>query len=227
LAKVIRITDKRVVKVFDPEPWKDAGINCGVYFVVMLITVILDRLYPFTTKLTCMLVVVPYLLILAFVLGRRFMQRPEFPMGSPVGAISSFAMVWAGIFFISIFFAYNNGLFSPLTLVGKLKHFGTILEEPVAQELLFRGALLTSLQQTQLGQLAEFRAEACALAGAVIFAVLHAIIFAVAGFSFADVVMTGVTAFLLSSVYGWIYLKTENVWYGVFLHMLINFGRWG
>jgi len=227
LAKVIRITDKRVVKVIDPEPWKDAGINCGAYFLVMLITVILDRLFPFKTAVTCLLVIVPYLLIFMFTLGRRFMQRPEFPIGNPVEVLIRFAFIWAGVFLVAAFIAYNNGLFSPLTVVGKLKHFGTILEEPVAQEFLFRGALLTSLQQTKIGKLAEFRTEACTAAGAVISAVLHAIIFAVAGFSFMDVIMTGVTAFLLSLVYGWIYLKTENVWYGVFLHMLINFGRWG
>lgn len=227
MAKVIRISDKRVVKVVDPEPLKDAGINCGIYFAVMLTTVVLDRLFPFKTALTCVLVSVPYLLVLGFILFRRIMHHPEFPMGSPIAAIARFLLPWAGLFFVSLFFAYDNGMFSPLTVVGKLKHFGTILEEPIAQELVFRGALLTSLQQTQLGQLGSYRAEACALAGALIFAVVHAIVFAVAGFSFPDVVMAGLTSLMLGTVYGWIYLKTENVWYGVFLHTLINFGRWG
>ena len=227
MAKVIRFSDKRVVKVIDPEPWKDAGINVGAYFALMLTAVILDRIFPFKTAVTCLLVTVPYLLVLGFILWRRHMQRPEYQVGNPVTAVAKLMFVWAGVFLISVYFAYNNGLFSTLTIVGKLKHVGTILEEPVAQEFLFRAALLTSLQQTRLGDLNEFRNEACAAAGALIFALVHAIIFAVAGFSFSDVLMTGVTAFLLGSVYGWIYLKTENVWYGVFLHMLINFGRWG
>jgi len=227
LAKVIRISDKRVVKVADPKPWPDAGINCGVYFGVMLITVILDRLFPFTTPLTCVLVVVPYLLLTVFILWRQLLQRPEFPMGSPVAAVLRLMLVWAGAFLIAAILAYNNGLFRPLTLVGKLNHVGTILEEPIAQELIFRGALLTSLQQTQLGKLASYRIEATAVAGAAIFAVIHAIVFATAGFTFSDVVLTAATALIMGSLYGWIYLRTENVWYGVFLHMLINFGRWG
>ena len=227
MAKVIRISDKRVVKVATPEPWKDAGINCGVYFGITLLTVILDRLYPFKTALTCVLVSVPYLLILAYILVRRMMQRPEFPVGNPAAAIAPYLLAWAGVFLVSAFFAYNNGLFMTLTLVGKLKHFGTILEEPIAQELVFRGALLTSLQQTQLGDLEAYRAEVCAVAGAAIFSLLQMIVFAVAGFSFGDVLMTGITSLMLGTLFGWIYLKTDNVWYGVFLHMLINFGRWG
>lgn len=227
MAKVIRISDKRVVKVATPEPWKDAGINCGVYFGVMLLAVILDRLYPFKTALTIVLVSVPYLLVLAFILVRRMMQRPEFPVGTPMNAIAPYMLAWAGVFLVSVFFAYNNGLLMTLTVVGKLKHFGTILEEPFAQELVFRAALLTSLQQTQLGELEAYGAEVCAVAGAAIFAILEVIIFLVAGFSIGDVLMTGVTSLMLGTVFGWIYLKTENVWYGVFLHMLINFGRWG
>jgi len=227
LAKVIRISDKRVVKVIDPEPLKDAGINCGVYFGVMLIAVILDRIFPFKSALTSVLVVVPYLLVLGFILWRRIMQRPEFPVGKPLDAIFPFILVWAGAFFISILFAYSDGLFSPLTLVGKLNHIGTILEEPVTQELVFRAALLTSLQQTRLGEMVFFRVEVSVLAGAGIFAFLHAIVFATAGFSFSDVMITGMMSLILSSIYGWIYVKTENVWYGVFLHALINFGRWG
>lgn len=227
MAKVIRISDKRVVKVIDPEPWKDAGINCGTYFGVMLLAVILDRIFPFKTALTCVLVLVPYLLVLGFILWRRHMQRPEFPMGNPLEAILPFFLIWAGAALVALIFAYNDGLFSPLTLVGKLNHIGTILEEPVAQEFVFRGALLTSLQQTNLGKMVFYRVEVSVLAGAATFAVLHSIVFAAAGFSFSDVVITGLTSLILSAVYGWIYLKTDNVWYGVFLHTLINFGRWG
>ena len=227
MAKVIRISDKRVVKVMTPEPWQDAGINCGVYFGVMLLAVILDRLFPFKTALTCVLVSVPYLLVLAFILVRRMMQRPEFPVGNAMNAIAPYLLAWAGVFLVSVFFAYNNGLMMTLTLVGKLKHFGTILEEPFAQELVFRAALLTSLKQTQLGELEAYSTEACAVAGALVFSIVQAIIFLVAGFSFGDVVMAGITSLLLGTVFGWIYLKTDNVWYGVFLHMLINFGRWG
>lgn len=227
MAKVIRITDKRVVRVVTPEPWKDAGINCGVYFGVMLAAVILDRFFPFTTSLTRVLVTVPYLALLGFILWRRHMQRPEFPIGQPMDAIMPFVLIWAGAFFIAVIFAYNDGLFSPLTTVGKLNHIGTILEEPVVQELVFRGALLTSLQQTQLGEMVFYRIEVSVLAGAGVCALLHAVVFAAAGFTFSDVLITGLTSLILSTAYGWIYVKTENVWYGVFLHALINFGRWG
>jgi membrane protease YdiL (CAAX protease family) len=216
-----------VVKVFKPEPLQDAGINCGVYFVVMLATVILDRLYPFKTALTCVLVIVPYLLLIAFILVRKFLQRPDFPVGNPAQAIATFFLIWAGGLLVAIIFAYNDGLFSPLTVVGKLNHIGTILEEPVAQELVFRGALLTSLQQTKFGRMKFYKIELSVLMGAVIFSVLHAIIFFAAGFSFSDVMVTALTSLILSTAYGWIYTKTENVWYGVFAHILVNFGRWG
>jgi len=227
LAKVIRITDKRVVKVVHHEPMKDIGINCGVYFAVMLITVILDRIFPFKTALTCVLVLVPYLLLFGFILVRRWMQRPEFPVGSPIAAVYPLMLVWIGAVLVAAIFAYNNGLFSSFTLVGKLNHFGTIFEEPLAQEFIFRAALLTSLKQTDLGELVFFHVEARVMAGALIFSVLHAVIFLVAGFSFLDVLMTGFTSLILGAVYGWIYTRTNNVWYGVLIHALINFGRWG
>ena len=227
MAKVIRISDKREVKVIDPEPLKDAGANCGVYLAVMLIAVILDRIFPFKTPLTCVLVLVPYLLLIGFILVRRYMQRPEFPMGDPLVATLPFMLIWAGAALVAVIFAFNDGLLRPLTLVGKLNHMGTILEEPFAQEFVFRGALLTSLQQMPWGKRVFYRIEVSVLAGAGIYSLVQAMVFLAAGISFSDVVTIGLTSLILGVGYGWIYVKTDNVWYGVLAHMLINFGRWG
>jgi membrane protease YdiL (CAAX protease family) len=65
------------------------------------------------------------------------------------------------------------------------------------------------------------------IAGAVVFSVIHLIIFALAGYTFADAVVSSVSALLLGLVCGAVYARTQNVWYGVILHTLVNFGQWG
>jgi membrane protease YdiL (CAAX protease family) len=141
--------------------------------------------------------------------------------------LSRLVLVWAVLFVIAFMFAYSNGLFHPLTQVGVLSRIGTIVGAPVAEELVFRGALITSLNRTQLGVTRVLKVPVSVAVGAVIYSVIHLIIFALSGFSFADAVVSSVSALVMGLVFGVLYVRTENVWYGVFLHALINFGHWG
>ncbi len=209
-------------------PVREAGINCGFYLVVMLVAVVLDQIFPTLTGLTIALVLLPYLLVMGFILLRRTMGAPWFSVGDPVQALLRLVLIWAFLAIVAVIFAYNNGLMLPVSTVGAWNHVGTILEEPLAQELVFRAALLTTLSRTRLADMGRvLGVEVTALAGAVIFSVVQCIVFLAAGFSFSDAVVTGGTALITGAVFGVIYLRTQNVWYGVFLHTLVNFGRWG
>lgn len=208
------------------EPIVEAAINCGCYFVVFLAAVALDGLFPTLTPLTCTLVLVPNLIVLGFIVLRRNMGHPWFPLGSAGTAVFRFIVIWGVLGLIACIFAYSNGLFRPMSVVGQLNHIGTILEAPLAEEFVFRGALLTTLNRTRLSTMSILHIDMSAIAGAVIFSTLHCFIFLASGSAFSDALISSVTVLILSVAYGVIYLRTQNIWYGVFLHALINFGRW-
>jgi membrane protease YdiL (CAAX protease family) len=220
------MNDERVTKEIEIGPIFEATINCGFYFIVFLIAVALDGLFPTLTPLTCTLVLLPYLIIFGFILLRRSTGHPWFPVGSAGTAVLGFIVIWGIAALIACIFAFNNGLFRPMSLVSQLNHVGTILEAPLAEEFVFRGALLTTLSRTRLSTMSVLHVEVSAIVGAVIFSIIHGFIFLASGSAFSDVLISSVTVLIMSVAYGVIYLRTQNVWYGVFLHTLINFGRW-
>ena len=55
---------------------------------------------------------------------------------------------------------------------------------------------------------------------------MHCLLFLASGIAFSDALVSSVIALIASVIFGVIYLRTQNVWYGVFLHMLLNFGQW-
>ena len=221
------MNDKQVTKEIELGPIFEAAINCGFYFIVFLIAVALDGLFPTLTPLTCTLVLLPYLIILGFILLRRSTGHPWFAVGSARTAVFGFIMIWAIVALVAFIFAFTNGLLRPMSLAGQLNHVGTILEAPLAEEFVFRGALLTTLSRTRLSTMLVLHVEVSAIVGAVIFSIIHGFIFLASGSAFADVLISSVPVLILNAAYGVIYLRTQNVWYGVFLHMLVNFGRWG
>jgi membrane protease YdiL (CAAX protease family) len=220
------MNDEPVMAGIDLEPVREAGINCGVYFVVLLTAVVLYDVFPRWTGLDCALVVLPYPLILGFILLRRKMGHPWFPIGDAGDVLVRFFLIWVILWVAALLFALNNGLLRELTLVGRLSHIGTILEAPVAEEFVFRGALLTSLNRTRLGTIRFWYTEISVLVGAAIFSALHFLIFLAGGYSAMDALISSGSAFILSLIFGAIYVRTQNIWYGVFLNVLVSFGHW-
>lgn len=220
------MNDEEVTRPIDVEPLVEAAINCGIYFVVYLLAVVLDRLFPDVTALTCVLVLAPHLLVLGFILVRRSMGRPWFSIGSAAEALVRWFLIWAVLVLIALILAYLAGLTAPLSMVGELNHFGTILGAPLAEEFVFRAALLTSLNRTQLGSLQVFKVPMSVIAGAIAYSVVRCIIFLAAGVDVVDALVIGVFSMIMGVAFGVIYVRTQNVWYGVFLHALINFARW-
>jgi membrane protease YdiL (CAAX protease family) len=218
--------DEQIVRPLDIEPLIEASINCGVYFVVFLIAVVLDRFFPDWTAMTYALVILPYLIVLGFILFRGKTGHPWLTLGSAGEALVRLFLIWAILVLVAFIFAYLNGLLMPLSPVGRLNHVGTILGAPLAEEFVFRAALLSSLSRTQLGSMQIFKVPMSVIAGAVIYCVVQCVIFLAAGVDVADALVTGFVALMMGVGFGVIYVKTQNVWYGVFLHMLINFGRW-
>lgn len=222
------MNDRQAAAKIEMGPVVDAAINCGFYFFVFLSAVSLDRLYPFQTGLSYVLVSLPYLLVIGFILLRREVGAPRFEMGDAAAALVRFFFVWVALLLIALIFAYNNGMsrMSAMTGVGLLKTFGSVVGAPLAIELVFRGALLTSLNKTNLGRIGVLSFPASVVAGAVIFSVLRCMIYMVAGYGFGDAALSGSVALLMGLVFGAIYVQTGNIWYGVFLHGLVNLAQW-
>ncbi len=220
------MNDELVARPIDIEPLSEAAINCGFYFVVFLIAVVLNRFYPNWTALTLVLVTLPQLIVLGFILVRRVMGRPLFSAGSAAEALIRWFLIWAVLVLIAFIIAYLAGLTAPMSLVGKVNHLAAIALAPVVEEFVFRGALLTSLGRTQLGSIEIYKIPMSVIAAAVVYSLVRFLIFLAAGVDVADALVTGILSLMFGLGFGVIYVRTQNVWYGVFLHALINFAQW-
>lgn len=85
-----------------------------------------------------------------------------------------------------------------------LQFLSVVVFVPIAEELLFRGILLSELKQV-------IKAEWAAFLSAVAFGIFHANVF------------QGVYAFLLGFLIGLVYVWTESIWAAIVMHMLFNF----
>ena len=220
------MNDEQVARPIDIEPLSEAAINGGFYFVVFLIAVVLNRFFPNWTALTVALVTLPNLIVLGFILARRGMGQPWFSMGSAAAALVRWFLVWAVLVLVAFILAYLGGLTAPMSGVVKVNHLATIALAPLAQEFVFRGALLTSLGRTQLGSIEVYKIPMSVIAAAVVYSLVRFLIFLAAGVDVADALVTGILSLMMGLGFGVIYVRTQNVWYGVFIHALINFAQW-
>jgi len=220
------MNDEQVARPIDIEPLIEAAINGGFYFVVFLIAVVLNRFFPNWTALTVALVTLPNLIVLGFILVRRVMRQPWFSMGSAAAALVRWFLVWAVLVLVAFILAYLGGLTAPMSGVVKVNHLATIALAPLAQEFVFRGALLTSLGRTQLGSIEVYKIPMSVIAAAVVYSLVRFLIFLAAGVDVGDALVTGILSLMMGLGFGVIYVRTQNVWYGVFIHALINFAQW-
>ena len=220
------MNDEQVARPIDIEPLIEAAINGGFYFVVFLIAVVLNRFFPNWTALTVALVTLPNLIVLGFILVRRVMRQPWFSMGSAAAALVRWFLVWAVLVLVAFILAYLGGLTAPMSGVVKVNHLATIALAPLAQEFVFRGALLTSLGRTQLGSIEVYKIPMSVIAAAVVYSLVRFLIFLAAGVDVGDALVTGILSLMMGLGFGVIYVWTQNVWYGVFIHALINFAQW-
>jgi membrane protease YdiL (CAAX protease family) len=222
------MNDQRAAIAIDIGPVYEAAINCGFYFLIFLAAVALDRVFPERRALSYVLVTLPYLIVIGFILIRRSLGAPRFVLGNAGEPLFRYVLVWAALLLIALMFAVSNGLLrlTAMTGVGALRTLGAIVGAPLAEELVFRGALLTSLQRTVVGKISLSWVPLSAIVGAVIYAAMHCAVYLVAGFSASDALLSSGTALILGAAFGVIYLKTQNIWYGVLVHALINLGQW-
>jgi membrane protease YdiL (CAAX protease family) len=96
-----------------------------------------------------------------------------------------------------------------------------VLEAPLVEELTFRGAIQTSLNSTALGSrtFAGLKLGTCIAAAA--FACVHLLLFA-GGTPPARIAWEVLSAFPAGLVFGYIYQRTNNLWYGIILHAVGN-----
>lgn len=221
------LTDHQTTSDPDRAAWREASVNIGFFLAVFLTAIFLSRSLPQTRAGTAALSLLPYPIICVFILLRRRSAHPSFPVGSARYALARFPLLWTAAAVVALLWAIHSGLFRQLSFMGKLNEISGDLEGPLVEEFVFRAALLTSLNRTRLGTFRLFTVQGSTLFGAVIFAAMHCILFLATGFTTSQVLITATTALIPGLAFGIIYQRTQNVWYGVFLHALGNFAQWG
>ncbi len=98
---------------------------------------------------------------------------------------------------------------------------GGILEAPIVEELVFRGAIQTSLNQTGLGSRWVWKLKMGTIVAAIAFGCTHFLLLVV-GVPITRTLFEVLSAIPAGLLFGYCYQRTDNIWYGVYLHALGN-----
>jgi len=132
--------------------------------------------------------------------------------------------LWIVLTVIMILSAVLQGEFGTHSLIHRIvKFFSLLVEAPIVEEFVFRGALQTALNATAIGASILFGLRGGTILAAIAFALIHLLNLA-GGTHLDGVLMEVATALPAGLAFGYLYQRTGNIWYGVFLHGLANLG---
>ena len=137
-------------------PWVDSAAVFGVFVGIFVLAI---WIYPHMPSefIAIALEVLPYAAVFAFVMWRRSLGRPFFPVGSPAFVFWRSPVLWVLAAGIAAYTAFRLGAFGPHPPEWRVGNFvNDSIEAPIVEEFAFRGAILTALNTTRLGKLSYF-----------------------------------------------------------------------
>ena len=206
-------------------PWVDCAVIYCVFLGVFLLAFWIFAYVPRSRSATIALEVIPYLVIFIFVTWPRSRGRPNFRIGSPGFAFGRAPVLWILAAGIATYTAFRHGTFGPHSLAGWANTFvEDPLEAPFAEEFAFRGAILTALNATLLGKQSFLGFRLGTLVSAIAFAAMH-LLALLSGMPLRETPLFVASALFAGLVFGYLYQRTQNLWYGIFIHALGNFSQ--
>jgi membrane protease YdiL (CAAX protease family) len=165
---------------------------------------------------------VPSAVVLALLLTWRFSGAIAFPIGTPRKAFANAPFWWLLFACVAAGAAFAQGVFGPHSWTWRADLFGGgVLEAPIVEELVFRGALQTSLNATALGRTTILYLRGGTIVAALAFGCSHFLLLA-GGVSLARTLFEVGSAIPAGLLFGYLYQRTRNLWYGIFVHALGN-----
>ena len=92
---------------------------------------------------------------------------------------------------------------------------------PIVEELVFRGAIQTSLNATVLGRRTFVGLQLGTLLTAAAFSCIHVLLL-FGQVSVERIAWEVASAFPAGLLFGYLYQRTQNLWFGIFVHALGN-----
>jgi membrane protease YdiL (CAAX protease family) len=200
----------------------DASVAYAVFLGLSLFGLLLDRLCPNSRAVLFVVLLAPYPLVLSAAVALRATGHPHFPLGGVREAIVSYSVIWAGFVAAVSTWLVFSGEFGPHSAAHRLAKFFTYsVADPLAEEFVFRGLIQTALNLTFLGKKKIAGLQQGTLVAAALFSLMHLLNLA-GNSSLPATLLEVITAFPAGVLFGYIYQRTQNIWYGVFLHGLSN-----
>lgn len=213
-------------KTYKPETdarhFRDVTTAYALFLAISLFGLLLYRFHPDSQLVLLAVLLVPYPVAFLAALGLRAAGHPRFPLGGARDALTRHAMLWTlAISAVGAWLAFR-GEFGAHSAGHRIAKFFTYsVADPLAEEFVFRGIIQTSLNFTFLGTHKVGGLQGGTIAAAALFAIMH-FLNLVGNTSLLATLVEAVTAFPAALLFGYIYQRTQNIWYGVFLHGLSN-----
>ena len=208
-----------------PSPWMDCAVVYGTFLGAFSGAIWVFRHLPHSQATAIGFELIPYLVIFGVVTWRRSRGRPRFPIGSPRFLFGRASILWILAAGIATYTAYRHGAFGQHSIAWRVDTFiNDPIEAPLAEEFGFRGAILTALNMTSLGKRSFLGFRLGTLVSAVAFGAYH-LVSLLAGMPMKEAPMFVASALGAGIVFGYLYQRTQNLWYGIFIHALGNFSQ--
>ena len=152
-------------------------------------------------------------------------RSPLFPIGSPGLVFGRAPILWILAAGIATYTAYRHGTFGPHSMEWRVNTFiSNPLEAPFAEEFAFGELYSRRSTATSLGSQSLLRLRLGTLVSAVAFSAAHPLAL-LGGMPMTEAPVFVASALLLGIVFGHLYQRTQNLWYGIFIHALGNFSQ--
>ena len=161
------------------------------------------------------------LMTFAVAMTLRRTRRPAFAIGDARTALTRIPWLTAIVLAATVAIAAVQGALGPHRAMWYFWTADAVILVSVAEELFFRGALQTALNETRLGRASLFSLRYGTIVGAIVFACAHFTLIA-GGVAMPRVWFEVGSALPLGLINGLIYQRTGNLWYGIFIHAAGN-----
>ncbi len=161
------------------------------------------------------------MLVVVLVMRRR--GHPFFSIGHAGVALKKIWPVWVIALATALVAANMQHTFGNHSLLWYAWLSLGVVLAPITEEFVFRGAIQTSLNNTTFGSRSIIGLRCGTLLSAIMFSCAHFTLL-VNGVAMPRVLFEVFSALPLALAAGYIYQRTSNIWYGVFLHGLGNLG---
>ena len=206
-------------------PWIDSAVIYRWFLATNLLAFWISRHVTHSISTNIALDLIPYLTIFTLVMWRRSRGRPFFRVGSLGTAFGRAPILWILAAGIATYTAHRSGIFGPHSMGWRVyTFFSDSVETPLTEEFAFRGAILTALNMTRLGTRSLLGLQHGTLVSAIAFASVH-LLALFNGMPLREAPAFVASAFGAGIVFGYFYQRTQNLWYGIFIHALGNFSQ--